>query len=106
MLPFQKAIGKRKPRRFSLIRLPFALCANVSLPFVHLLTKKQTEVIRLQIAERTKWPIYGHTTYKAQEHSQKHLNKVYLHIQKLFFMAQSCTLVNSSPVILPCHPDT
>jgi hypothetical protein len=40
--------GKRKPRRFSLIRLPFANCANASLSFVCLLTKKQTEFVRLQ----------------------------------------------------------
>jgi hypothetical protein len=33
--------GKRKPRRFSLIRLSFALRANGSLSFVHLLTKKK-----------------------------------------------------------------
>jgi hypothetical protein len=40
--------GKWKPRHFSLIRLPFAHCTNGSLSFVRLLTKKQTEVIRLQ----------------------------------------------------------
>jgi hypothetical protein len=39
---------KRKPRLFSLIRLPFAHRANGSLPFVRLLMRKQTEVIRLQ----------------------------------------------------------
>ncbi len=33
------------PRRFFLIRLPFAHCANGSLSFVRLLTKKQMEVI-------------------------------------------------------------
>jgi hypothetical protein len=38
--------GKR-PRRFFLIRLPFAHRANGSLSFVRLLTKKQKEVIRL-----------------------------------------------------------
>ncbi len=32
----------------SLIRLSFARCANGSLLFVHMLMKKQTEVIRLQ----------------------------------------------------------
>jgi hypothetical protein len=37
--------GKRKPRQFSLICLPFAHCANGSLLFVRLLTKKKTEVI-------------------------------------------------------------
>jgi hypothetical protein len=36
--------GKRKPRRFSLLRLPSAHHANRSLLFVRLLTKKQTEV--------------------------------------------------------------
>jgi hypothetical protein len=40
--------GKRKPPRFSLIRLLFAHHASGSLSFVCLLTKKQTEVIRLQ----------------------------------------------------------
>jgi hypothetical protein len=40
--------GKQKPRRFSVIRLLFAHRANGSLPFIHLLTKKQTEVIHLQ----------------------------------------------------------
>ncbi len=40
--------GKQKPRRFSFIRLLFAHCTNRSLLFVRLLTKKQTEVIRLQ----------------------------------------------------------
>ncbi len=49
LLPFQMEDGKRKPKRFSLIRLPFAHRTNtVSLSFVHLLTKKQTEVVRLQ----------------------------------------------------------
>jgi hypothetical protein len=36
------------PADFSLIKLPFAYHANESLSFVCLLTKKQTEVIRLQ----------------------------------------------------------
>ncbi len=40
--------GKREPRQFSLIRLPFAHRANGSLSFVCLLTKKQMEVIHLQ----------------------------------------------------------
>jgi hypothetical protein len=39
---------KQKLRRFSLIHLPFAHCANVSLSFVRLLTNKQTEVIHLK----------------------------------------------------------
>ncbi len=39
---------KRKPRRFSLIRLPFAHHANGNLAFVCSLTKKQTEVIYLE----------------------------------------------------------
>jgi hypothetical protein len=44
-----KSNGKRKPRLFSLIHLPFVHCANRSLLFIHLLTKKQMEFIRLQI---------------------------------------------------------
>jgi hypothetical protein len=36
--------GKWKPRRFSLVRLPFAHCANGNLSFVGLLRKKQTKV--------------------------------------------------------------
>jgi hypothetical protein len=39
---------KQKARQFSLIRLPFAHCANGSLSFVCFLTKRQTDVIRLQ----------------------------------------------------------
>jgi hypothetical protein len=39
---------KWKARRFSLIYLPFAHCANRSLSLISLLTKKQTEVILLQ----------------------------------------------------------
>ncbi len=48
--------GKRKwkHRRFSLFYLPCAHCANGSLSFVRLLTKKQMEVIRL----KTDLPIY------------------------------------------------
>jgi hypothetical protein len=46
---------KRKLRRFALIGWPFAHCANGSLSFVNLLTKKQVEVIRLQ----TDWPIFA-----------------------------------------------
>jgi hypothetical protein len=38
--------GKRKPKRFSSIHLPFAHRANGSLSSASLLTKKQTEVIR------------------------------------------------------------
>jgi hypothetical protein len=38
--------GKRQHRRFSLIRLPFDHRAYGRLLSVHLLTKKQTEVIR------------------------------------------------------------
>ncbi len=53
MLPYTKiSFGKWKPRRFSLIRLPFARFANGSLSFVCLLMKKETEVIHLQ--KRTK----------------------------------------------------
>jgi hypothetical protein len=48
VLPFQTEKGKRKPRRFSLFRLPFAHRVNGSLSFVRLFTKKQTEAIRLQ----------------------------------------------------------
>ncbi len=44
-MEFQTGNEKRKPRRFSLIRLPFGHCANGSLSFVHLLTKKETERI-------------------------------------------------------------
>jgi hypothetical protein len=40
MLPFQMENGKRNPRRFSLIRLPF-FCANGSLSFVHLFIDKE-----------------------------------------------------------------
>ncbi len=39
---------KQKPRWLSLICLPFAHRTNESLLFVHLLAKKQTEVIHLQ----------------------------------------------------------
>ncbi len=39
--------GKRKPSRFPLICLLFAHRANGSLSFVRLLTKKETELIRL-----------------------------------------------------------
>ncbi len=46
---FQMENGKQMSRRFSLIRLPFANCANESLSFVPLLTKKQNEVIHLQM---------------------------------------------------------
>jgi hypothetical protein len=41
--------GKRKPRRFSSVRSLFAHHANGSLSFAHLLTKKQTDVIPLQM---------------------------------------------------------
>jgi hypothetical protein len=41
----KKSNEKQKPRRFSLICLPFAHQENRSLLFVSLLTKKQTEVI-------------------------------------------------------------
>jgi hypothetical protein len=47
MLPFQTEKRKPKPRQFSLIRLPFAHCANGSLSFVSLFIKKQTEDICL-----------------------------------------------------------
>jgi hypothetical protein len=46
---FQMGNGKQKPRRFSLIRLPFSHHANGSLSFLRLLTKEQREVIRLQM---------------------------------------------------------
>jgi hypothetical protein len=39
--------GKRKPRRFSFIRLPFAHRANGSLSFIRLLAKNQTEDVCL-----------------------------------------------------------
>jgi hypothetical protein len=48
MLLFQTENGKRKPRQFSLIHLPFAHHANGSLSFVSLFTMKQMEDIRLQ----------------------------------------------------------
>ncbi len=47
-IDLKNSIFKGKPRQFSLICLPFAHCANRSLLFVFLLTKKQTKVIRLQ----------------------------------------------------------
>ncbi len=47
--------GKLKPRHFSLICLVFAHCANESLSYVGLLTKKQTEFIRCKWADWTKW---------------------------------------------------
>ncbi len=46
-MPFQTENGKRKPRRVSLIRFNVCTCANGSLPFVYLLTKK-SGVIPLQ----------------------------------------------------------
>jgi hypothetical protein len=42
--------GKRKPRRFFLIRLPFAHHANGSLLFVRLFTKKK----KISVCRRTK----------------------------------------------------
>ncbi len=42
---------KRKPRRFSLILLPFAHRAKGTLSFVFFFTKKQTEV---SVSKRTK----------------------------------------------------
>ncbi len=42
----------RQKRRFSLIHLPFAHCANGSLSFVRLLTKKQW---KLSVCKGTKW---------------------------------------------------
>jgi hypothetical protein len=44
----KKLNGKRKPSRFSLIRLPFVHRTNGSLSFVRWLMKKQTELILLQ----------------------------------------------------------
>ncbi len=51
----------RKPRR-SMIRLPFAHCANGSLSFVSLLTKKQIELILMQTnqMDKTDLPIYSY----------------------------------------------
>ncbi len=40
---------KRQPRRFSLILLPLAHCADENLSFASLLLKKQREIIRLQM---------------------------------------------------------
>jgi hypothetical protein len=48
---------KGKPRWLSLIHLPFARHANGSLLSVRLVTKKQTEVICLQM-DKTDCPIY------------------------------------------------
>ncbi len=48
MLLFQTENGKQNPRRFSLIHFLFAHC-NGSLSIVHLLTKKQREVICFQM---------------------------------------------------------
>jgi hypothetical protein len=59
MLSFQKENGKRKPRQFFLIRLPFAHHANGSVSFIRLFTKKQTEVIRLQ-TDYKGLPIYAY----------------------------------------------
>jgi hypothetical protein len=47
MLPFQTENGKPNPRRFSLICLLFAHRA-ISLSFVHMMMKKQREVIHWQ----------------------------------------------------------
>jgi hypothetical protein len=49
MLPFHMENGKLMARQFSLICLPIAYWANTSLLFAHLLTKKQAEVIHLQM---------------------------------------------------------
>jgi hypothetical protein len=52
MLPFQQTEnGKQKLRWISLLRLPFAHRASRSLLFVLLFTKKQTEVIHLQMTK-------------------------------------------------------
>jgi hypothetical protein len=56
MLPFQTE--KQKPRPFSLICLFFAHCANESLSFVCLFTKKQTEVIHFKRSKQTKRTFY------------------------------------------------
>ncbi len=48
MLPFKMENRKWKPRQFSLICLLFAHCAMKVCPLLFL-TKKQMEVIRLQI---------------------------------------------------------
>jgi hypothetical protein len=58
MLPLQTESVKWKTRRFSSIRLLFAHCANGSLLFLRLFTKKQTEVIRLQM-DLIDWSIYA-----------------------------------------------
>jgi hypothetical protein len=47
--------GKRKPRGFSLILLPFFPCATVIFLFIRLLTTKHTEVICSQMD----FPIYA-----------------------------------------------
>ncbi len=58
--------GKRKPRRFSSIRWPFAHRTN-SLSFVLLLTKKQMEVNRWQ-THQTDLPIYEYNQYNKSCH--------------------------------------
>jgi hypothetical protein len=70
-LPFFKR--NQKPRRFSLIRLPFARRTNESLSFIRLFTMKQTEVIRLQRTKRTKrtCPSMLMTVFKGHKASQK-----------------------------------
>ncbi len=44
----QKMKNGRKPRRFSIIHLPFPHRENRKLSLVHLFTKKQMEIFRLQ----------------------------------------------------------
>jgi hypothetical protein len=51
----KKSYVKQKPRRFSLIRLPFAHLANESSSFVRLLTKKQQKLSICKRNKRNKW---------------------------------------------------
>ncbi len=53
MLLFQTENGKRMPRQFSLIRLPFANRANGSMSFVRLFTKNNLR--KISVRKRTKW---------------------------------------------------
>ncbi len=77
-----------RPGDFSLILLPFAHCANGSLSFVHLLKKKQTEVIRCKRTKRTKRTC----PYMRNEH------------QRLSPRAQCYGVSAFSPFLLCFHP--
>jgi hypothetical protein len=57
--------GKRKPRRFSLIRLPFAHCRNGSLFFVRLLAKKQMSRLSKWTGGIGPWSVFKSTRFTA-----------------------------------------